>query len=412
MKRLLFLLVLLLPAPLTFGQDSLRAVTEATYRGGLPNFFAKLKKQQSVKVAYLGGSITRADGGWREQTFGWLQRQYPTARFEPIMAAIGGTGSDFGAYRVGNHVLRYQPDLVFVEFAVNDHGKPVRSIKESMEGIVRQIWQRNPTTDICFVYTFSKPQLEFYERGTFPFSVSAMEVVADQYQIPSICMALPAVQQVIAGTMVMQGKPKDFPDKPVFSEDGVHPLNQTGQKVYAETVAKHLLALESLGTLHKHKLPRPLMTNNLENATMVSLDQTQRSTGWQPVDSVVAGKPFASFLSKVYVSADSTDFIRFQTKGDSFGIVDVLGPSSGQIVVRIDNAPPRYIDRFDAYCTYYRMNYYLITGLSAGTHTVTIQVSPYKLDKATILKKRNNTITDSTLYGQQNIYLGGLLLRK
>lgn len=412
MKRLFFFLILLLPTTFSFGQDSLRAVVEATYRGGLPNFFAKFKKQQPVRVAYLGGSITRADGGWREQTFGWLQRQYPNARFEPIMAAIGGTGSDFGAYRVGSHVLRHQPDLVFVEFAVNDHGKPAQSIKESMEGIVRQIWQHNPATDICFVYTFSKPQLEFYERGTFPVSASAMEVVADYYQIPSICMARPAIQQVIDGKMVMQGKPKDFPDKPVFSEDGVHPLNQTGQKIYAETVAKHLTGMEPMGKTGKHKLPKPLMVNNLENATMVTLDQAERSKGWQPIDSVVTGKPFASFLSKVYVSADSSDFVRFQTKGESFGIVDILGPSSGPIVVRIDNNPPRYIDRFDAYCTYYRMNYYLITGLSAGNHTVTIQVSPQRLDKAAILKKRNNTITDPNLYGQQNVYLGGLLLRK
>nr|WP_293834942.1 SGNH/GDSL hydrolase family protein [uncultured Arsenicibacter sp.] len=412
MTRIISLFILLLPATLLFGQDTLRPVTAATYRSGLPNFFARLKKHEPVRVAYLGGSITRADGGWREQTFRWLKDRYPTAQFREIMAAIGGTGSDFGAYRVGDHVLRHKPDLVFVEFAVNDHGKPAQYIKESMEGIVRQIRRDNATIDICFVYTFSKPQLEFYERGRFPVSASAMEVIADHYQLPSICMALPAVKQVLEGSMVMQGKPKESPDKPVFSEDGVHPLNGTGQKIYAEAVALHLTALEPVGTAGARKLPAPLMPNNLEHATMVSIDKAERSSGWQTTDSVVTGKAFSSFLSTVYASADTTDFIRFSTKGTSFGIVDVLGPDSGQLVVRVDNDPPRYIDRFDAYCTYYRMNYYLVTGLPDGTHSVTIRVSPRKLDKAAILKKRNNTITDPALYGKQTIYLGGLLLQK
>ena len=120
-------------------QDSLRTATEATYRDGLPHFFAKVRQGQAVNIAYLGGGITRAGGGWCDQTFRWFQQQYPAVSATEIMAAIGGTGSDFGAYRVGAHILAHKPDLVFVEFAVNDQGKPARAIQESMEGIVRQI---------------------------------------------------------------------------------------------------------------------------------------------------------------------------------------------------------------------------------------------------------------------------------
>ena len=139
--------------------DSLANTVEANYRNGLPNFFSKIRKGKAIRIAYLGGSITRADNGWREQTFNWLQQEYQHTQFEQIMAAIGGTSSDFGAYRLKNHVLQYQPDLVFVEFAVNDHSKTSQQVKESVEGIVRQIWKANPKTDICFVYTFQKVQL-------------------------------------------------------------------------------------------------------------------------------------------------------------------------------------------------------------------------------------------------------------
>ena len=33
-----------------------------------------------------------------------------------INAAIEGTGSDFGVFRLKDHVLQYKPDLGFVEF--------------------------------------------------------------------------------------------------------------------------------------------------------------------------------------------------------------------------------------------------------------------------------------------------------
>ena len=362
--------------------------------------------------ADLGGSITRADKGWREQTFNWLQQAYPKAQFEQIMAAIGGTGSDFGAYRLKSHVLQYNPDLVFVEFAVNDQSKTAQQVKESMEGIVRQIWKANRKTDICFVYTFQKVQLPLYLKGKFPVSTTAMEIIADYYKIPSICMALPAIKLIEDDIMLIQGKAKDYPDKMVFSEDGVHPFAETGHKIYTETIKQHFKALQSVGKSGKHAKLDALMPNNLEKVEMIVIDKVEKSEGWQKVDSVVLNKPFASLMPPVYASTDTTDFIKINFKGNRLGLVDIIGPSSGQIVVSIDNAPPQYINRFDEYCTYYRMNYSLISGLSEGKHTAIIKVSPKKLDKATILSKRNNTINNPQIFAKQALYIGAILTEK
>ncbi|AXE22005.1 SGNH/GDSL hydrolase family protein (plasmid) [Runella rosea] len=412
MRKLLFVLCSVFFATLTIAQtEPLVNSVEATYRAGLPHFFDKIQKGQSVKVAYLGGSITRADHGWRTKTFQWLQSNYPQAQFVEIMAAIGGTGSDFGAYRLQNHVLQHTPDLVFVEFAVNDNGKSAQDVKESMEGIVRQIWQQNRSTDICFVYTFSRPQLDFYQRGTFPVSASAMEVIADYYQIPSISMAFPAVNLITEGKMVLQGQAGSTTDPMVFSADGVHPFPETGHKVYAETVKKHLIHLQLVGKKGKHALKKALMPNNLEKASLLALDKIEKSSGWPRVDSVVVGKAYASLLTSVIASDDTSEYIKVRFKGTSFGIVDVIGPSSGQIRVYIDNEPPRYINRFDEYATYYRMNYTIINGLKEGNHEVTIKVSPEKLDKALILQKRNNKINNPKLYEKQFLYLGGILVK-
>src|SRR5258708_6271371 len=99
----------------------LAPAVECTARGGVPNFFSKLAAGKEVHIAYFGGSIT-AQEGWRPKTLAYFQKQYPGAKISQINAAIGGTGSDLGVFRLKQDVLDHQPDLVFVEFAVNDGG--------------------------------------------------------------------------------------------------------------------------------------------------------------------------------------------------------------------------------------------------------------------------------------------------
>lgn len=47
----------------------------------------------------------------------------------------------------GQDVIAGKPDLVFVEFAVNDGGAPPERMKATMEGIVSQMCQADPGTD-------------------------------------------------------------------------------------------------------------------------------------------------------------------------------------------------------------------------------------------------------------------------
>ena len=84
----------------------LRDAQECRVRSGLPNFFSKLGQGETVRIAYLGGSIT-AQPGWRPKSLNWFRRQFPQAETSEINAAIGGTGSDLGVFRLQDHVLRY-----------------------------------------------------------------------------------------------------------------------------------------------------------------------------------------------------------------------------------------------------------------------------------------------------------------
>jgi hypothetical protein len=89
------------------GEPDKIQVPDFAIRNGLPNFFAKAMNGDSLRVAYFGGSIT-AQNGWRVASLDWLKVRFPKAIFTEINAAIGGTGSDFGVFRLKDHVLKFK----------------------------------------------------------------------------------------------------------------------------------------------------------------------------------------------------------------------------------------------------------------------------------------------------------------
>jgi hypothetical protein len=206
---------------------------ECSPRNGDPNFIFKMEHGIGVRVACFGGSIT-AQEGWRPKTLNWFQNQYPQATINEINAAIGGTGSDLGAFRLRQDVLDNHPYLIFVEFAVNDRSYSPQLIYRTMDGIVRQTWHHDPTTDICFVYTIAADMLEREEKGELPPSIAAIENIADHYGIPSINMGLGVAQLEKAGKLIFQeAKPTTAQEKQtlgqkiIFSPDGIHPYTDT-----------------------------------------------------------------------------------------------------------------------------------------------------------------------------------------
>lgn len=411
----LLLLICLFAFNPTFAQgqgDSLLTAREFSPRDGLPNFFAKIKAGKPVKIAFLGGSITRAGNGYRDQVLQWFKSQYPSSRFEEIMAAVSGTGSDFGACRVKKHVIDHKPDLVFIEFAVNDNRMLMQLVRETMEGIVRQIWKHNRSADICFIYTFSAENIPLLQKGIFPSSVSAMETIASAYHIPSIHMGLAVLDEIQKGKLLMSGKRDSTYKFPLFSIDGVHPLPETGHKMYTQVLSKNLLLLQDKATPVKHKLPVAVENKNWSDAGMISFDnkKTAKFEGeWQLTDSVTKGREYYILQPQVYGSASASASLQVKFKGRRFGMADIMGPGTAAIEITIDNNPPRVINRFDAFSTYYRLNYFILSDLPKGKHTATIRLAAGKIDKEAILKTRNTVVKDWSPYETNAMYVGAIL---
>jgi lysophospholipase L1-like esterase len=106
---------------------------------------AKARRGEEICVAAIGGSITA--GGLQTKdpknryvarVAAWFTQSFPQAKVRFVNAGIGGTNSLYGAMRVQRDVLSKQPDLVIVEYAVNDN-HPVPMFWASYEGVLRQI---------------------------------------------------------------------------------------------------------------------------------------------------------------------------------------------------------------------------------------------------------------------------------
>ena len=416
LQLLVFVFGIALSALATIAAEPLSEYHE---RGGLPNIFAKLHAGDGVRIAYLGGSIT-AQEGWRPRTLNWFKDQFPAAKIEQINAAIGGTGSDLGVFRLKHDVLDQDPDLLFVEFAVNDAGAPPEQIHRCMEGIVRQTWTRNPKTDVCFVYTLAGNMLETLKREELPRSMTAMEQIAKHYGIPSINMGVEVARMEKAGTLVFKGElPKTDAEKAalgnrvVFSPDAVHPYPETGHQIYLEAVVRSMEKIRTVAQSGPHAIPAPFRADNWEQAKMIPLRQANLSSGWQRLDpgKDTLAKRFGNRLPEMWKATQPGESISFQFSGTTAKIYDVLGPDCGQVFVKVDGRQPVVKPRFDAYCTYHRLATLSIAeGVSNTVHQVELTIHPEQPEKTKILSQRNEKMDDPKRYDGTVWYAGAILL--
>jgi len=244
------LLVMADPAASQKKEVKLEPAVPFTLRDGLPNVAEKLKAGGDVNVLFLGGSITvggSSPKGYVTFVGDWLKEHYPKAKINVINREISGTGSDYGSKRYDRDVLPNKPDLVLIEFCVND-GDNDRT--ESMEQMVHKTWLKNPKTDMLIFYTMMKTHLDYYKAGNLPPSASAHERVAAFYGIPGLGTVYNAAAKINSGEVPWS----------LFSPDGCHPT-QEGYGFFNEVFAQTLPELLKAPASKAHELGKSLTAN-------------------------------------------------------------------------------------------------------------------------------------------------------
>ena len=318
-------------------------------RGGCPNAFRKFAESQKTaaytKITFFGGSITEGAGAskpencYRELAMRQLQQDYPGAVLAENNSAIGGTGSWLGAFRTNGDAMYGGAALVFVEFAVNDGDAPEQQVYASMEGIVRQIFARDPSADVVFLYTLVKNHMDAYKQGKLPDRVAWHEKIAAHYGIPSVNLGQYAAEKVLKGELTFDE----------FAKDGVHPTDR-GYALYMEALRPFLARCEAakLDRPVPHAMPKSFSPAPMDHAQCVPYQLAKLDAAWKigqpsPVDR------FMHVLQSDQPGAALT--LRFQ--GSQVGYFDAIGPDSCDYDYSLDGGPWKRQADFDSYCLKY-----------------------------------------------------------
>ena len=378
-------------------------------RNGLPGLFYKIARQRQIRIGYIGGSITEAGSGWRDLTFDWFRLKYPQTAFYQINAAIGGTGSGLGVFRMERDLLAGKPDLVFVEFAVNDSGTAREELLRSVEGMIRKIWAALPECEICFVYTAAEAHCKELAEGKQQQSVTTMEELADYYGIPSIHLGLEVVRLYVEGKLTLTAEASENARTIVFTSDRTHPLSESGHPIYAGVATRYLERMSKKPAIVRRSLPVPYIADNWQNARMIDVSQTSLSGKWEklPEESAVM-QQFSRYMPSLYRLSPGA-VMRFKFNGSVLGFYDCIGPGSGTVEVTVDGQK-HVIRRFDQWCSNYRKHNFFIGDLTDGVHEVEVRVLDSPVDKASIMLLKNIVITDPERYAALDWYPANIMI--
>lgn len=153
-------------------------------RGDMPE---KEAKENEYVAAFIGGSLTAGGSQWINKTKNFLQEKMPDKKVKIINAGIGGTTSAYGAARFMNNVGQYNPDVVFIEFAVND--TTMSSENEQimyMESMIRQSQKLPKEPNIVFLYAPNPVDTDSDIYKEWEAGVKLKEKLANYYGIGSI----------------------------------------------------------------------------------------------------------------------------------------------------------------------------------------------------------------------------------
>lgn len=400
---------------------------ECSVRFGIPNFIKKIENGKDVTVAFIGGSITKGDFSYRLQTSKYMEKIYPKTNFKWINAGVSGTGTDLGAFRLEEHVLSYNPDLVFIEFSVNG------AYQIGLEGMIRKIIKHDASTDICVLHTISASQTKIYQKDQFPTGVIRMEEVAEYYNVPSIHLAYETSIMDGDGKICWYSSAGCGNGKIAFSNDGLHPI-VGGGNLYAAAIARSLEKMKNMPE-GKHELPEPKYSSSWDEAKMyLPKDIVVFDDKWNTLkteETYLSG--FKDWFTNIETSEEKESSFSFKFEGDMFGIFDIGGPECGQIEIFVDGSPykvrqvseggfRRYeksqsgsniINRFNKFCNNRYRGQHDIICVENGKHEVTIKISNETCDKKAILGEGNlDDINNNPLrYNKTALFLGRILVR-
>lgn len=193
----------------------------------------KAQAGEDVYLAFIGGSITEGadlsknSDCYANQTYLQFKEKYGAgdgSNVHYVNAGMSGTPSALGSIRYERDVVQalggIEPDLVFVEFAVNDGGNQELNFR-TYESFVRSLLQKSNAPAVMLIFSV-------FDTG---FNLqSYYEPVGTAYSLPMVSIKNGITSEIAAGHI----SNKQFFNM-TSSTPGLHP-NQFGAKFMADSI--------------------------------------------------------------------------------------------------------------------------------------------------------------------------------
>lgn len=195
----------------------------------LKRVIEKCKRGEDVTIAYIGGSITQGAGGKPINTMCYAYRSYEAFcdMFSPcggdnvhyVKAGVGGTPSELGMVRYDRDVTKdgeIKPDLVIIEFAVNDEGDETEGV--SFESLVMKILQAEQAPAVLLNFAVFMSDWNLQDR---------LQPIGERYELPMVSVKDAVVPQFDENQVITKRQ---------FFYDIYHPTND-GHRIMADCIA-------------------------------------------------------------------------------------------------------------------------------------------------------------------------------
>ncbi len=309
----------------------------------LRNTKFKLTSEKKLNIGYFGGSITDGTGAtdaektsYRALVTEWFRKTYPDAGITDFNASIGGTGTGYGTFRCEKDLLCRDPDLVFIEYCVNDFGDSYDNVLPQAEAIIRKIRKMRPLVDVIAVVSTDEDVEATVESGRAFESRDAMLTVAYRYGVPSADPGSALLFRVLRGG----------DDWASYAPDGSHP-SDLGHSVMADVITSIVSELleksETVGAPEPHVLPEPICPDALDGGKMVECRDIKNlemngfrivpSSGWR--------------FNEVIESEKVGDSLSFDFEGPVLGLIWDDGLVNGDVKVSVDGGEPVNVRSWD-----------------------------------------------------------------
>lgn len=190
----------------------------------LAKVMRKAKAGEEITIGVIGGSITE---GYTSTSYnkcyaslfhGWWKERFPQAKINFVNAGVAGTSSYFGVHRVQEDLLNQNPDVVIVEFSVNDGNDFF--YKKSYDNLVRRImkWESEPAVMLLFMTQESGYNAQENDS-----------LIGFRYRLPMLSYGNAVMPEIEAGSF-------SWAD---ISPDTVHP-NDKGHAIVGEMLYRYL----------------------------------------------------------------------------------------------------------------------------------------------------------------------------